>query len=146
MRWFFWFPQEIAEDCRLSSDHVHICITTPGYRLIKPFCNKRSINFRFLDLDPAEIRATEAYKADPVRGEAYASECFSPEQAQQMAEFVRATEPDVVVNCEAGISRSPGVVLALRRVFGGDIEEVFRRARPCLYVTDLLEKALNVPS
>jgi hypothetical protein len=53
---------------------------------------------------------------------------FKPSQAKQIAEFVHKHDGLIVVNCEAGLSRSPGVVLALRRFFGGDTEEVFQKA------------------
>ena len=135
MREFTWCRQELAEFCTSPEEHVHVCITTPDYRLITPRCGRPHINLRFHDLEPAELPPNT-----PVER---LNACFSKQQAQEIIEFVNKTDKPVVVNCEAGISRSPGVVLGFRRFFGGDIQECFSKAHPNLHVASLLELVLN---
>jgi protein-tyrosine phosphatase len=134
MKIFKWCPQEIAEGCYLEEEHSHICITTPGYREIKPACGKQVLNLAFYDLDPASLKKRNA-------PENLISGCFREQHAHQIATFTKGGD-FVVVNCEAGISRSPGVVLALRRFYGGDTEEPFRRAHPNAHVTSILSRVL----
>lgn len=145
-RAFRWCPQEGAEGCALTGDHVHICIGTPGTKKAwVPPCRKTTLRIFFHDLDPAAIRRSSAYEKGPDKGEELIAGCLTEEQAQQIAAFVQATAPDdVIVNCEAGISRSPGVVLALRRKYGGDTEEPFRKAHPNIHVASTLGRVLGV--
>lgn len=145
-RSFRWCRQEIAEFCHFDEEHVHVCITTTGYRLIKPRCGRPHINLRFYDLDPEDIRKRKTYADDPVKGEEVASQCMTPAQAQEIVDFVKATpeEKTVVVNCEAGISRSPAVVLAFRAFYGGDTREPYVEAYPNAYVANVLGKILGV--
>lgn len=146
MRTFRWCPQECAEGCYLDVDHVHIVIATPGGRSIIPACKKITLRMFFYDLDPAAIRRTEAFTSDPVKGQKLIDGCFTEEHAEHIARFVHSTTADetIIVNCEAGISRSPGVVLALRRKYGGDTEECFHRAYPNIHVASLLGKIFGV--
>lgn len=70
----------------------------------------RWMRSRFLDLDPETCRLHRI----PVE------KCFSGSQASTMAKFILDTHslPDpfsVIVHCEAGVSRSAGVVLAIAR-------------------------------
>jgi hypothetical protein len=46
------------------------------------------------------------------------------------------------VNCDAGLSRSPGVVLALRQFYGGNTQECHLKAFPNAYITSLLKQEL----
>lgn len=144
MRNFVWCRQEIAEDCRGGDNHIHVCITTPKYRAIMPSCRLKTLNLFFHDLDPAAILRTEAFVKDPVKGQELIDGCFTEAHAKALVEFIGKSKKTVVVNCEAGISRSPGVVLALRRKFGGDTEECFKRACPNIHVASVLGQVLGV--
>lgn len=146
MREFTWCRQELAEDCRVVGDHAHIVIASPEGRRIIPWCRKMTLRIFFYDLDPAAIRRTPAFAKGPVQGQKLIDGCFTQEHAQQIARFVQVTKEDeiFIVNCEAGISRSPGVVLALRRKFGGDTEEVFKKAYPNIHVASTLGHVLGV--
>lgn len=144
MREFTWCRQELAEDCRFAGDHVHIVITSPGCRRIMLFCRKVTLRLFFYDLDPEAIRRTIAHCKDPVRGQELIDGCFTEEHARHIVQFIQATTEPVVVNCEAGISRSPGIVLALRRKYGGDTEEVFKEACPNIHVASILGRELGV--
>jgi hypothetical protein len=144
MRRFVWCAQEFAEFCHVTVDHIHVCITTPKYRAIRPGCGKDALNLSFHDLDPAAIRRTAAFEKDSVRGQELIDGCFTESHAEMLVAFVGKSKKTVVVNCEAGISRSPAVVLALRRKFGGDPEECFKRACPNIHVASVLGKVLGV--
>lgn len=125
---------------------MHICITGPEGRALHPSCGKRTLHQFFVDLTPERIRATEAYLKDPEKGKQKVAECFNERQAREMVAYVRSTSPDetVVINCEAGISRSPGAVLAFRRSQGDPTDDIFEKAWPNEHVTKLVEQALNV--
>lgn len=147
MRNFFWCPQEAALACRGTDVHYHICITGPEGRTIYPACGQKALHLYFRDQDPEAIRRTEAYAQHPAIGEELIRQCFTEDQAKEMAAFVKAT-PDsddtyVIVNCEAGLSRSPGTVLAFRRFYGGDVDEPFRKAHPNIHVASVLGKVLR---
>lgn len=139
MRDFWWCRQEIAEACHLDEEHVHICITTPGYRQITPRCGCESLCLQFFDLDPEALRRLPSCPPERIAG------CMHDGQARQIVEFVRRTPESkiVVVNCEAGISRSPGVVLALRCLYGGDAHECFQKAYPNIHVASTLMRILQ---
>ena len=145
MRNFKWCRQEVAEFCLLDEEHVHICITTPRSRAIRPRCGRTAINLFFHDLDPEAIRRTDAAIRDAAKAQELIDGCLTEQQAREIVAFVQATPEDktVLINCEAGISRSPGVVLALRRHYGGDTEEVFNRAHPNVHVTSLVTRVLS---
>lgn len=82
---------------------------------------------------------------DPERGKEIIATCFNENQARQLVAYVKSTDPNetVVVNCEAGISRSPGVVLAFRRAQGEPTDDIFRLAWPNEHVTRLVEQAIR---
>lgn len=145
MREFTWCRQELAEFCFKQSDHVHICITGPEGRAIRPQCGRKHINLFFQDLEPDKIRLREAYLKDPVRGEELIESCFKESQAREIVRFVNSTRPDehIVVNCAAGISRSPGVVLAYERFYGRSTDYIFERADPNSHVAGVLGKVLR---
>lgn len=145
MREFTWCRQEIAEGCSRDDDHVHVVITTPGERKIMLPCRKTTLRIFFNDLDPEAIRRTKAFAENPTKGQMLIDGCFTGAHAWEVASFVSMTNPDdVVVNCEAGVSRSAGVVLALRRKYGGDTEELFRKAHPNIHVASMLGRELGV--
>lgn len=149
MRYFTWGPQEWAENCSCSGEHYHVCISSPQGRDIRPRCNRKSLNLFFHDLDPEAIRRTEAYAKDAAYGEELIKHCFTEEQARAIVDYVKSTPENTVilVNCEAGISRSAGVVLAMRRFYGdsdlGTADEVFQRAHPNVHVTSVLSRILR---
>jgi predicted protein tyrosine phosphatase len=141
---FRWCPQEIAANCYLEEDHSHVAIRSPQGRTITPTCGRKTFHQAFHDLDPAAILRTSAYALDSVKGQDLIDHCFTEAQAKELAAFVEPLDGLVVVNCEAGVSRSPGIVLALRRKYGGDTEECFRRACPNIHVASLLGRELGV--
>ena len=71
---------------------------------------------------------------------------ISQEQADRLCEFIeRNQDKDFYVHCEAGYSRSQGVVRYILDVYGEEHEFETLRNNPCqtpnLYVTALLKRA-----
>lgn len=125
--------------------HSHICIRTNGAEIKMPQCNSPVLYLEFVDLDPDAIRRTQAFARNPAKGQQVIDDCLNEKQALLIVEFVEHTPDErmIVVNCEAGVSRSPGVVLALRRHYGGSTEEVFEKAVPNIHVTSMVTRALR---
>ena len=90
------------------------------------------LRLSFLDADVPSDQALEA-------------QLFSRVHAAQIWEFVRKHRPEVerlVVHCDAGISRSPGVAAAIAKALTGDDTEFFgRRYRPNMRVYRTLLEA-----
>ena len=146
MRNFVWCRQEVAENCERKEDHSHVIITAPGNRRIIPHCRQVTLRLFFLDLDPEAIRRTEAFKGNPTRGRELIAQCFTEEHATHIVKFIMMTKPSetVIVNCEAGISRSAGIVLAFRRFQEQDTDDVFAKAHPNIHVASTLGRKLGV--
>lgn len=126
--------------------HVHVAIRgVESLRENMPNCTGALLEVAFQDLDPNTIRKSPLYATKPEKGDELIETCMKEAHAVQIAAFVAATPDDklIVVNCAGGVSRSPGVVLALRRFYGGDTEEVFNKAHPNMHVTSLLTKVLR---
>lgn len=145
MRHFTWCRQELARDCQKQDDHAHIIIASPETTTrIIPHCRQTSLRQWFYDLDPTAIRRTEAFAKNPGPGQKLIDGCFTQWHALEIRRFVWAVgEIPVVVNCEAGISRSPGIVLALRRAYGMDTNDVYKTAHPNIHVASVLGQALG---
>lgn len=77
MRKFAWCRQELAETCTRCDEHVHIVITTPGYRRIMPSCKKVTLRLFFHDLEPDKIRKLPLFIQDPVKGQERIDGCFT---------------------------------------------------------------------
>jgi predicted protein tyrosine phosphatase len=145
MRDFSWCRRELAEFCLREGEHVHICITDHTGKAIAPQCGKKHINLFFRDNDPNHVRKTLKFAEDPSLGEQLISECFTEGHAQQIIDFVKSTSEDetIIVNCAAGISRSPGVVLAYRLFNSLDTKYIFEQADPNLHVATTLYRVLH---
>ena len=134
MKTFKWCPERAIRLCKsfFAEPHAHVCIRSVGTEIKTPQCGNPALYLAFHDL-------RENCKEEQVAG------LFNEKQASAIVEFVEYMPEDlpIIVNCEAGISRSPGVVLALRRHYGGDQEEVFQKAHPNIYVTSMLTRALR---
>lgn len=101
-------------------------------------------------LDEAKIPATPAclgilrlafFDSDLPPEEEGPEGLFSPADARKIWDFVlahRAEARCVVLHCNAGVSRSPGVAAALARVLRGDDAEFFTRYKPNTRVHRLL--------
>lgn len=147
MRNFVWCPQEGMVQCIrfFPEPHAHIIIRSPGALARNPPCMGDSLYLEFWDLDPETINKQGVFRENPVRQKELLDGCMQDHHAGSIAHFVKNLPENLllVVNCEAGVSRSPGVVLALRRFYGGDEEEVFKKAIPNMYVTSMVTEALR---
>jgi predicted protein tyrosine phosphatase len=144
MKEFKWCPKEGIKTCAIQIPHSHVCIRSIGAPITVPECGNQALYLTFHDLEPKKIRATNAYAKDKTKGEEIINGCFTEEQAELIVEFVkRCADELIMVNCEAGISRSPAVVLALRAYYGGDTSEVFHKACPNSHVNEVMIKVLN---
>lgn len=130
---FKWCPEIAILKCLgfFQEPHTHICIRSVGAEIKTPECGNPALYLGFHDLGencPFE----------------YVDGLFNEAHARAIAEFVQHTPDEklIVVNCEAGISRSAGVVLALRRFYGGDTEEVYNKAHPNIHVSSTLGRVL----
>jgi predicted protein tyrosine phosphatase len=144
---FKWGPEiaMLACDHFVPERHAHICIRTPGEPPKMPPCKEHSLHQAFNDLDPEAIKRTEAFEKDPQKGRLLIENCFTEDHAREIREFLKIIRDEhlVFVNCEAGVSRSAGVVLALRRHYGGDEEEIFQKAAPNIHVTSIMTRILK---
>lgn len=148
MRDFKWCPQEGIKQClmHVSRPHSHVCIRSVGATVTVPQCGKPALHLAFHDLEPDKIRVTGAFAKDPINEQKIIDECFTNDNAKAIVEFISGRPEDelIIVNCEAGVSRSPGVVLALRGFYGGDTNEVFDKAYPNMHVTNTLVDILKL--
>lgn len=155
VREFLWLSEDNAIPCKLPGPgqslakgyrlHAHIVIRSPGAKQKFVGCGQNALYLSFHDLDPVAIAKMEHFKEDPAGGHELIAACMNDTHAKDIVDFIKRCTLDTVfiVNCEAGISRSPAVVLACRRYFGGDTEEVFKKAIPNIHVATLLGKALE---
>lgn len=60
------------------------------------------------------------------------SDLMTQEDAASIRDFLKAnTDVDVIVHCDAGISRSSGVAAAILKFFNGTDEQIFKSGRYC---------------
>jgi protein-tyrosine phosphatase len=78
----------------------------------------------------------------------YQNGLFTDEQAAQIVAFVKASDPTttILVNCEAGVSRSAAVAAALAKFFNGDDSLMFKKACPNMFVFRKMLNALGIDS
>lgn len=103
-------PKYVAEDIGEFGDKCVISITTPGC----PHADIRGDNvYRFEFYDILSV------KHDPIRGAIYPiSDTLAKSMARAIVyEASRKDDVQIVVHCEAGVSRSPAVALAISDVF-----------------------------
>jgi predicted protein tyrosine phosphatase len=89
-----------------SEDSILISITDPGK--VHPRISKgwRFLRLKFHDLDQARNEEDRL---------------ISKKDATLILEFIKVTIPkEIIINCEAGISRSGGVAVALEEILNGD--------------------------
>lgn len=143
MHQFIWCSRQEAEKCNYTSKHVHICITTPRHADVVLSCGCAQLNLSFHDLDPEAIIRSAKALGMPVPTHLI-EQCFTKDHARKIIQFVESTQDDstIIVNCDAGLSRSPGVVLALRQFYGGNTQECYTKAFPNHYIACLLKQEL----
>lgn len=141
---YTWCKLEEARDCERKDDHSHISIQSPDAKPFAVKCKREKLSMDFIDLDPREIMRTRTASFNPKRAEELAAGCMTVEEANQIVLFVEAHPGPIVVNCEAGISRSPGLVMALREWYGGSVHDVLRNAVPNMHVAFTMAYVLRL--
>jgi predicted protein tyrosine phosphatase len=131
---FVVLNRDYAERFTCEEPYIHICITDPKDTEPKlPDCDKRIglLHLRFHDWD---IRAKELitvkYRKSPT---AQDQVFFTEDQAREIIKFVHGfigRVNVVVVNCAAGISRSPAVAAALSKCLCDKDGDFFKRYIP----------------
>ena len=108
---------------------VIISISDPYYIYsTAPFTSRTNgvagvLRLRFADAD--HVAGTDVYGRT-----AYANDLMSDEDAKNVISFLkRYPRSNVIVHCDAGISRSSGVAAALMKYFNGDDSEIFDSGR-----------------
>ena len=136
MRKVLWANQRMGLACAWCEDkHIHICIRSVMAEPRGPSCSSPALLIAFHDLDdlaPAEFHGG----------------LFTDAQATQIVEFVKGNDPDatILINCEAGVSRSSAVAASLSKFFNGDDNEVFKHSVPNMFVFRKMLKALEIDS
>ena len=107
-----------AESHNFRFPHLMISISAPNDKP-KPSISKNRIatlSLEFHDLD----KPYKDYKL------------FSEEDAYSIFEFLKQNKEirDVVIHCDAGISRSPAIAAALTKIFNGDDSKYFKEYLP----------------
>jgi predicted protein tyrosine phosphatase len=108
--------------------HVVVSISCPGDRKTLVSVNEHTLkvlHLAFHDL------GDEAMAHVDIRDQ-YEAACFSPADARKILALVK-TYPEaqrIVVQCDAGLSRSPGVAAALSKILEGDDSYFFKRYMP----------------
>jgi predicted protein tyrosine phosphatase len=67
--------------------------------------------------------------------------CFKKEQARQILDFVKRNESKIeilLVHCEAGASRSPGIAAAISKILWNDDEMYFKKYMPNGFVYKMI--------
>ena len=126
-----------AEGLNVEEPHIYVSISLPGdpNGTAHLSTNKHTLGVlqltfwdldRLVPIDPDLV--DEVRKASGITYE-MEQQLFEPRHAKAILAFV-AAYPDVdriIVHCDAGLSRSPGVAAALAKIFNKDDTEIFKR-------------------
>jgi len=137
----------------LTEDHIIISIWTPGDEPANPAKNAYtadilSLNFHDIDRLPCNEEQAAEWKSWGVK-------LFCHEHAKRIVLFVDywvELEIDhIIVHCDAGLSRSPGVAAALALKYNGDDREFWSgtmyggmRFHPNSHVYNVMLQALGI--
>jgi len=111
------FDRSRASELEPRANSVLICITSESSK--HPKLNKKWLEILYLKFDDVEGREAEIGSAANV---------MQDKHAEQILDFaVKHIDKDLFINCDAGLSRSPGVLVALEQIFNGrDLSEDYR--------------------
>lgn len=109
--------------------HVIVSIRTPEdpHMVRLPFSahTLAVLHLQFHDLNDAALAHVE------VRDQ-YEAQCFNRDHARQVLQLVKEfpKAERLIVHCDAGLSRSPGVAAAVSKILTGDDSQFFKRYSP----------------
>lgn len=128
-----------ARRCSHDEPYAFISITDPGVthpRLLSSSHCRGILRLLFSDVDErvAKIKGPSSYFA-----------AFTEEMAREVVSFVRAQIEErvglIVVNCEAGMSRSAGIASAISQFYNRDEFFFLSHYRPNTFVRGLVLEA-----
>lgn len=136
--------QKEIECCKFIQPVAVISIGSPGSPNAKVPDNPLvydTLFLKFLDLDP------ESLKRNGVEDwETLVPNCMTDMQANAVVSFVKEAASDgiemLVINCEAGISRSRGVASMLCRWYGLDDRHLYESGTPNAWCKNKIREAL----
>ena len=111
--------------------HIVISIRNPEEKPVKLPIQKSRLASLFLDFHDADNRSLKLVDSD------IKLKLFNEEQATSILEFVELFKDKiqlVVVNCEAGISRSAGIGASLSKIYNNDDTYFFKHYCPNMLV------------
>ena len=113
-----------------STPAVIISITDPNMiYTTRPFCSAENLVKAIL---PLAFCDADTPGKDVYGNHADESDLMSDEDARQIVEFVsRHAEKQIIVHCDAGISRSSGVAAAIMKYYTNDDAEYFCSGKYC---------------
>jgi predicted protein tyrosine phosphatase len=120
-----------------SHPHLIVSISTPGEPEAQLRTNTATcalVQLQFHDFDDRALIEISSRHPDAVRD--YEPRCFSPVQARQVLDAIKQHPhaEELIVHCDAGLSRSPGVAAALSKILTGDDRYFFSRYHPNMRV------------
>lgn len=130
--------EDVEAGLLVRSSYALISIRDPDKRPVrfkKPSALLAAIELTFHDAEPASNLATPSHIA-----------LMTTEDGQRIAQFLsrwRSRAGALVVHCEQGMSRSPGVALAIAEYLGQDTKWIRQAYQPNEYVRGLVADALH---
>lgn len=107
------------------SPHILISVRNPKQDHYEPTPNKLRKATLILKFHDVDVVHSGMY------------DLFTEVHAKKILDFVDKWKVDIkeiVINCTAGFSRSPGIAAALAKIINGDDMEYFRKYRPNMLV------------
>lgn len=124
-------PEYAMRTYKFDKPHIVISIKTPGANKadIKP--NFACLDKLFLEFQDIDLAKCDKYIDCPELHP------FNKKQAVEIIEFINFHLENIeglIVNCEAGVSRSPAIAAAIALLLGQDNQIYFKKYLPNMYV------------
>jgi predicted protein tyrosine phosphatase len=135
--------QEKAESTIIDVPYIHISVYSPGSDgAVLPDNEKRIDVLRLCFHDIESVNDPNDFGLKFLKKYGIEPRLFYTEDAQSIIEFLEKHKEveTIVVNCEAGISRSAGIAAAIAKFRNGDDESYFKRYHPNLLAYKTLLK------
>lgn len=142
---FLVLNRDNAEKFTCGEPYIHICITDPNDTLPKLIDSRNQLFVLYLSFHDWDLKAKshiQRMKTPEAKKMVY----FSKEHARRIISAIRFFDGLVnlvVINCAAGISRSPAVAAALSKCMTGDDTFFFKKYIPNSLVYSTIVKEWN---
>lgn len=134
--------RDMAGEFDLNVPYIVISVTDVGsedVEFVKSKTRKAILRLKFSDFDPntGVFRSVDMTNSGII--------FFDEKMAKQIVDFIKkhSKVKVLLVHCEAGISRSPGIAAAICNYIGRDDSVYFSRYLPNMYVYSTILKILN---